>query len=149
MDVLLLKDVPKLGRAGDTLRVADGYARNFLFPRQLARLMDEAAKKQVLSLRDARQRKSDRLSQESTALARRLDGITLTVKARAGEQGKLYGSVTTSDIAEQLAQLHSAEVDRRKIELTEPIREVGRHEVEVRLSPQAVARINVVVEEAD
>jgi large subunit ribosomal protein L9 len=146
MEVLLLKDVPKLGRAGDTIRVTDGYARNYLFPRQLARPLDEGVKKQVLAIRDSAQRKADRVSQETGALARRLDGVTLTIQARVGEHGKLYGSVTSADIAELLAEKHSAEVDRRKIELEEPIREVGTHDVELRLTPQAVARIHVLVE---
>ncbi|MGQ9553969.1 MAG: 50S ribosomal protein L9 [Anaerolineae bacterium] len=149
MEVLLLKDVPKLGQAGDSVRVADGYARNYLFPRRLAMPLNEGARRQAQTLREARQRRAERQSQEAMALAQRINGLTLTVQARAGEHGKLYGSVTAADIAEQLAQLYGAEVDRRKIMLSEPIRDIGRHQVEVRLSPQAVAHIVVVVEKVE
>jgi len=149
MEVLLLKDVPKLGQAGDSVRVADGYARNFLFPRQLAMPLSEGARRHVQALREARQQRAEQHNQESVALALRINGLTLTVQARAGEHGKLYGSVTAADIAEQLARLHGAEVDRRKIMLGEPIRDIGQHQVEVRFSPQAVAHIAVVVEGAE
>ncbi|MHB0875306.1 MAG: 50S ribosomal protein L9 [Anaerolineae bacterium] len=146
MEVLLIKDVAKLGHAGDTVRVADGYARNYLLPLGLATTMNEGAKKQARDLQEARTRREQRVSQEASAVAARANGITLTFKAHAGEQGKLYGSVTTADIAEQLQAQHGVEVDRRRIELTEPLREVGQYTVEIKFAPKAVARVTVMVE---
>jgi large subunit ribosomal protein L9 len=146
MEVLLVKDVAKLGHAGDTVRVADGYARNYLIPRGLATFMTEGAKKQARDLTEARARREERVSQESSAVAARADGAVLTFKARSGEHGKLYGSVTASDIAERLQAERGIEVDRRRIELGEPLREIGRYPVEIKFAPKAVARITVVVE---
>ena len=149
MEVLLLKDVPKLGQAGDAVRVADGYARNYLFARQLARPLDEGARRQAEAIKEARRRRLEKEQQEAVATAERLNGQSVTVRARAGEQGKLYGSVTAADIAEQVAAELGTEIDRRKVVLSEPIRFLGEHSVEIRLSQQAVAHVNVVVEQAD
>ena len=148
MEVLLVKDMPKLGEAGDAVRVSDGYARNYLFPRRLAIPMDEGARRQAQLLREARERRQERVTAEATALAKQLSGTVLSFRARAGEQGKLYGSITASDIAEELSRQKGTEIDRRRIELKEPIRELGQHEVELRLGPRATARVTVVVEEA-
>lgn len=146
MEVLLLKDVAKLGRAGETVRVADGYGRNYLIPRGLAIVPSEGAKKQAHDLQEARTRREERLSQEASAVASRADGLTLTFKARAGEHGKLYGSVTAGDIAEQLQAVHGIEIDKRRIELPEPLREVGRFKVDLKFAPKAMARVTVVIE---
>ena len=146
MEVLLLKDVPKLGHAGDTVRVADGYGRNYLIARNLATLPSEGARKQAQVLRDARSRREQRQSQEAGALAQRLNGLTVEFQARSGEQGKLYGSVTAGDIADKLQQVHGVEVDRRKIELEDSLREIGQYDVPIRFSPQAIAHVTVVVE---
>ncbi len=148
MEVLLLKDVPKLGQAGDGVRVSDGYARNFLIPRQLAVPMDEGARKQAEGIRAARKRQVEKEQRDAQALAARLDGLTVTFTARAGEQGKLYGSVTASDIAEEINRQHEIEVDRRRLVIEEPIRELGTHPVEIRISQSAVAHVSVVVEAA-
>lgn len=146
MEVLLLKDVPKLGNAGDEVRVADGYARNYLFPRKLAIPLDEGARRQAEAIREARQRQLEREKREAQELARRLEGVTVTISARAGEKDKLYGSVTAADIAEKLQEQHNIEVDRRRINLPEPIRELGEREVEIRLAQSTVAHVKVVVE---
>lgn len=149
MEVLLLKDVPKLGLAGDTVKVADGFARNYLLPRRLATPMDEGAQRQAETLRQARAKRDQRRAEEAAALVQRLDGMSVTIKARAGEHGKLYGSVTAADIAEELARAHGVEVDKRKLALAEPIREIGEHRVEVKLAPQAAAHVLVVVEDTE
>lgn len=149
MDVLLLKDVPKLGHAGDEVRVADGYARNYLLPRKLAVPLDESARRQAQSIREARQRQLEREQREAQAQAERLEGVAVSVTARAGDQDKLYGSVTAADIAEKLNEQHGIEVDRRRIVLPEPIRELGEREVEIRVAQSAVAHIKVVVERED
>jgi large subunit ribosomal protein L9 len=146
MEVLLLRDVPKLGHAGDTVRVADGYGRNFLIARHLATVLSDGAKKQSQVLRDARERREQRQSQEASALAQRLHGLTVSFQARSGEKGKLYGSVTAADIAAKLSQAHGVDVDRRKIDLDDPLREIGQFDVPIRFSPLAIAHVTVIVE---
>ena len=145
MEVLLLKDVPKLGHAGDEVRVADGYARNYLFPRKLAAPLTEGAHNQAQQIREARRRHVEREQIETQAAARQLDGLTVTITSKAGEQGKLYGSVTAGDIAEAVQAQHGVVVDKRRIVLEEPIRELGDKSVEVRFSQAAVAHITVAV----
>jgi len=145
MEVLLLKDVPKLGNAGDEVRVADGFARNYLLPRKLAMPLTEGAHNQAVQIRDARQRQVEREQVETQEAANRLDGLTVSVTAKAGEQGKLYGSITATDIAEAVLAQHGVEVDKRRIALDEPIRELGDKEIEVRFSQVAVAKITVSV----
>lgn len=143
--VLLLEDVENLGHAGSVVSVADGYARNFLIPRKLARSVTEGSLKEIETLRQAAERKRQRQLNDAQELARRLDGLTLTFRARAGEKGKLYGSITTADLAAALQERVGHEIDRRKI-ITQPLRQLGQHEVEIHLMANVVARVNVVIE---
>lgn len=145
MKVLLLEDVENLGHAGSIVSVADGYARNFLIPRKLARSVTEGSLKGIATLRQAAERKRQRQLSDAQELARRLDGLTLSFRARAGEKGKLYGSITTADLAAALQERIGREIDRRKI-ITQPLRQLGQHEVEIHLMTNVVARINVVIE---
>jgi large subunit ribosomal protein L9 len=145
MEVLLLKDVPKLGIVGDTVRVSDGYARNFLIPRGLASVLTEGAKRQAAELKQARQKELQREADDAKAAAERLRGLRVEITAKAGEQGKLYGSVTSSDIAEALQTQHGVELDRRRILLEEPIRELGDHPVGINLPHGATSEITVAV----
>ncbi|MGC8877832.1 MAG: 50S ribosomal protein L9 [Anaerolineae bacterium] len=145
MKVLLLEDVENLGHAGSIVSVADGYARNFLIPRKLARSVTEGSLKGIETLRQAAERKRQRQLSDAQELARRLDGLTLTFRARAGEKGKLYGSITTGDLATALQERIGREIDRRKI-ITQPLRQLGQHEVEIHLMTNVVARVNVVIE---
>ncbi len=145
MEVLLIKDVPKVGRAGDIVRVADGFARNYLIPRGLGKPADVGVRKEAELLRQAkRKREQSELIQVQT-LARRLDGLEITIVRRAGEQGKLYGSVTAADVAEAVAAQHGIHFDRRKVELEQPLKELGQHRVRVSLGHGAVATITVNV----
>jgi len=146
MQVLLLKDVDQVGRAGEVKRVADGYARNFLIPRGLATMASPGAIKKAEVEREAASRRQAKELSEAQALAQALDGLTVSFHARAGEQDRLYGSITKADIAEELEKQVRQEVDRRKIELDEPIKELGTHEITIHLGPDAEARVNVVVE---
>ncbi len=143
--VLLLEDVENLGHAGSVVSVADGYARNFLIPRKLARSVTEGSLKEIETLRQAAERKRQRQLNDAQELARRLDGLTLTFRARAGEKGKLYGSITTADLAAALQERIGHEIDRRKI-ISQPLRQLGQHEVEIHLMANVVARVNVVIE---
>ena len=146
MEVLLLQDVETLGQAGDIKRVADGYARNYLIPRQMAVLATPGAIKQAEVRRQAAARREVKELDEAKALAERLDGVTVSFLARAGETDRLYGSITNVNIAEALEQEIGQEVDRRKIELEEPLKELGTHAVTVKLAAEAEAKVTVVIE---
>jgi large subunit ribosomal protein L9 len=142
--LILRESVPSLGEAGDLVTVKPGFARNFLLPHGKAILATEGKvqelehQKRVVAAKVAKERK------EHEALRDRIQGISLAVQARAGEEGKLFGSVTSAQIAELLAG-HGIDVDRRKIQLDEPIKELGEHSVEIRLQGELTARVKVVV----
>lgn len=146
MQVLLLQDVEQLGQAGDLKKVADGFGRNYLIPRKLAVIATPGAIKQAELARQATARRQAAALSEAQALAQILDGQTVTFQARAGEEDRLYGSITSANIAEALEEKVGQEVDRRKIDLAEPIKELGTHAVTMRLAPEAEAKITVVVE---
>lgn len=146
MEVLLLKDVDGLGEAGEVKRVADGYGRNFLIPRGLAVMATPGAIKQAKQVHELELRRENKELQEAQSLAQALDGLSVTFKARAGESDRLYGSITKANIAEALEAMAGQEVDRRKIDLEESIKELGTHAVTVRLAPGAEAKVSVVVE---
>jgi large subunit ribosomal protein L9 len=146
MEVLLLKNVDQLGKAGDVKRVADGYARNFLFPRQLAVVATPGAIRQAKLHREAEAARQAKALSDAQALAQRLDGLTVTFQARAGETDRLYGSITNVNIAEALEKQIGEEVDRRKIDLEEPLKELGTHAVTIRLAPGAEAKVTVAIE---
>jgi large subunit ribosomal protein L9 len=146
MDVLLLEDVSQLGQAGDIKRVADGYARNYLFPRGLAVLATPGAISKAEVQRQARARREVQALSEAQALAQALDGMTVTFQARAGDTDRLYGSITNANIAEALSEKIGQEVDRRKIEMEEPLKELGTHAVTIRPGHEAEAKVTVVIE---
>jgi large subunit ribosomal protein L9 len=146
MEVLLLQDVERLGQAGEVRRVADGYARNFLFPRHLAVVATPGAIKQAERQRKAEVRREAKALTEAQALAQVLDGQTVTFQARAGETDRLYGSITNVHIADALTEQVGQEVDRRKIDLEEPLKDLGTHAVTIRLAAEAEAKVTVVIE---
>lgn len=144
MKVLLLKDVYKLGRAGDVKKVADGYGRNFLIPQGLAVLATAGAIKQAESIRTRANTQRDALNKELSSVSDRLTGLVVGFPARAGETGKLYGSITTQMIAEEITRKSGMEIDRRQIEC-EPIRTLGEHRCSVRLTVDLVPEVKVIV----
>jgi large subunit ribosomal protein L9 len=144
IEVILREPVASLGKAGDLVRVKPGYARNFLLPRGLAYEATEGNKKRIAGEAKARQARDAAERGESEALARALGEVTLTFTAKAGEDGKLFGSVTAADIAEQLAERGHA-IDKRKIELEHPLKELGFHAVPVRLPHDVHAELKVTV----
>lgn len=146
MQVLLLKDVDQLGQAGEVKRVADGYARNYLIPRGLATVATPGAIKETEKVRQAGVRRRAKELSEAQAQAQVLDGVSVTFQARAGELDRLYGSITNVNIAEALEEKTGQEVDRRKIDLEEPLKELGTHAVTIRLAPEAEAKVTVVIE---
>jgi large subunit ribosomal protein L9 len=145
MQVLLLKNVDQLGHAGEIKKVADGYARNFLIPQGLAIPATPGALKQAELQSTAVDRRHAKALSDAQALAQVLDGMTVTFEARAGEGDRLYGSITSANIADALAEKAGREVDKRKIELEEPLKALGTHAVTVRLAPGAEAKVTVVV----
>ena len=146
MKVVLQEDVKGLGVAGDVKDVADGYARNFLIPRRLATPATPGALKNVEAQRAAAARRQAQELAEAQALAGRLGSMTLTLKARVGGQERLYGSITTADIATALGRELGTSFDRRELVLEEPIRELGTHAVPVHLARDVTASLTVQVE---
>jgi large subunit ribosomal protein L9 len=144
MKVLLVKDVYKLGRAGDVKRVADGYGRNFLIPQGLAILATPGALKQAEKIRQQADVRRSELNKEMGGVADKLTNLALSFSAKAGETGKLYGSITPQMIAEAIAEKTGVEVTRRQLDF-QPIRELGRHIVAVRLTVDLVPEIEVLV----
>ena len=144
MKVLLLKDVYKLGRAGDVKKVADGYGRNYLIPQGLAVLATAGALKQVDRLRSRASAQRAALNEEMQGVAAKIKDLVLVFSSKAGETGKLYGSVTTQEIAEAINKKLGLEVDKRQIE-SEPIRTLGEHTAHVRLTIDMVPEIKVIV----
>lgn len=145
MKVLLTKDVPELGQAGNIYSVAGGHARNYLMPRGLAILATKGALKQAEEIKQAgiRQRARERANAE--AQAQLLNGQRVLFMANAGENDRLYGSVTSSDIAEKLSAAVGFEVDRRRIQLDSPIRDLGVYSLTVRLMPEIAPTFQVAV----
>lgn len=148
MKVILLEDVKKLGNKGEVVDVAQGYARNFLFPRGLA----EDATAANLKRREAEiklaEAKDQHEADDAKQLAERLKSETVTIGAKTGEKGRLFGSITSQDIADAVKQQVQVDIDRRKIDLPESIKTLGKHVVPVKLHPSVTANLNVEVVEA-
>lgn len=145
MKIILTQDVPNLGQAGNVKSVADGYARNYLIPLGLAVKATPGALKEFKRRQTAEAHREQQLAEWAEALAERLSEVTLTFQAKAGEKGRLYGSITTSDIADALEREVGEKFDRRKNILCDPIRQVGEHVIPVRLTTDVVAEVKVVV----
>jgi large subunit ribosomal protein L9 len=143
--VILRSDVAKLGRKGDVLEVSDGYARNYLVPRGLALRATDGAMAQAEAMRRARDLKEARDRQAAEEIARRLVAAVIRIPARAGAEGRLFGSVTAHDVVEAVEAQTHVTVDRRRLHLDEPIKSLGVHEVPVRLHHDVEFRITVEV----
>lgn len=144
MKVLLLKDVYKLGRAGDVKRVADGYGRNYLLPQGLAVLATAGALKQSEHIREQASAQRAVLNKEMGGIAEKLADVQVSFPAKASETGKLYGSITTQMIADAVSQKAGVEITRRQID-TQPVRTLGEHKVRVRLTVDLIPVVKVVV----
>ncbi len=144
MKVLLIKDVYKLGHAGDVKKVADGYGRNFLIPQGLAVLATPGSMKQAEHIRNKATTTRELMNTELKGVAEQIQGKVLTFTCKAGETGKLYGSITTQQIADEITKLIGNTVDRRQIE-SQPIRMVGEHKARVRLTIDLVPEIMINV----
>ena len=149
MKVVFLEDVPKVAKAGEIKEVADGYGRNFLIPQKLAVLASPSALNAAETQTKIRARSQTQIEDEVTELVRQLDGKEITLKARAGAQEHLHGSITSADIASELQNTTGLVIDKRKIELDEPIRQLGSYEVAIRLAKDMIPKIKVTVIEEE
>jgi large subunit ribosomal protein L9 len=148
IEVILREDIKTLGKAGELVRVKPGYARNYLLPHGLAYEATEGNKKRIAAETRARGIRSAAEKAEAEKTAATLSAVALTLPGKAGEEGKLFGSVTVAQIAELIAA-KGIELDRRKIQLEEPIKEIGEHSVPVRLHKDVVANLKVRVSAAE
>jgi large subunit ribosomal protein L9 len=146
MQVLFLHDVPGVGKAGEVKKVNDGYARNFLLPRKFAVVASDGAVKQSEQIKEAAVRRDAKTLGEAKVLAALIEKVTLTFHAKAGEGDRLFGSVTAADIADALARDKGITVDKRKIALDTPIKDLGNHTVAIKLHPDVSAQVMVAVE---
>ncbi len=149
MKVILLKDVQGLGHTGDVKEVSEGYARNFLLKQQLVTPATPSALGNLKQHIAAEKRKQEKIDAAHQALAEQLGGITITFRARAGKGGRLYGSITSQDIAEALKTQNGLSIDRRSISLADPVRALGTYHVPVRVSTGKEPKLTVVVEAAE
>jgi len=143
MRVIFLEDVPNVARAGEIKEVANGYGRNFLIPKKLALLANSPVTSQLQV--QPKLTAQDQTEDELVKLANQLEGKEITLKARTGAKDRLYGSITSADIAAELQTIAGVAVDKRKLDLAEPIRQLGSYEVAIRLAKDIVPRIKVTV----
>ncbi|AEG62078.1 50S ribosomal protein L9 [Desulforamulus ruminis] len=145
MQVVLLQDVAKLGKKGDIANVAEGYARNFLFPRNLASPASEGKLKELSTQKQNQAAKKQKQEEEAKALAAQISNLTVKLQAKVGEAGRLFGAVSSKDIADGLKTQHGCIVDKKKIVLKEPIKTLGTHKITIKIHPVAQAEITVVI----
>ena len=146
MEVILLQDVKDLGKAGEVKRVADGYARNYLLPKGMANKATPGALKQAEIQLKAQARRQNKIEAEASGIADAMADVSLKFTAKSGETGRLYGSITAGDIAEALEKETGIVIDKRKLTIEEPLRQLGTHRVGIKLLAGLTPEIEVVVE---
>jgi len=149
MKVIFLQDVPNVARAGEIKEVAGGYGRNFLLPRKLALLANSPAINTIKTQLETEAIREVHTEDRLAELAQQLEGKEITLKAKAGAKDHLYGSITTADIASELQNTSGVVIDKRKIELTDPIRQLGSYEVAIKLAKDITPKIKVTVTEEE
>ena len=142
---MLIKDVQNVGEAGDVKEVADGYGRNFLIPRRLAIVAGKGAEAEARRLREAVVKREAKDRDEAQELAELIDNKTVVVRLKVGAEDKVFGAITNDDIATALRLQHQVEVDRRKIDLKDPLKQLGEHQVPLRLHREVTAHINLII----
>jgi large subunit ribosomal protein L9 len=145
MKVILQADVKGTGKKGQVFEVADGYARNFLFPKKLAIEATTGNINDITHKKELEDRRKGKEKEAAVELATKLNAFLIEVKTKTGEGGRLFGSVTSKEIADALKKQHGVEVDKRKIELKEPIKALGNYEVHVKIHPDVFAKLQVHV----
>ncbi len=148
MKVILQKDLKSLGKAGDIVDVAEGYGRNYLLPRGLAVEATDGNLRQTKIEQQAQKQKKTRALEEAQATAKRIDGQKLQISAKVGDAGKLFGSITSQEIVDRLKKQYKVEIDKRRLDLPEPIKSLGKHPIAIRIHPKVRAEIVVEVVES-
>lgn len=148
MKVILQENLENLGHIGDIVKVAPGYARNYLIPKGFAMLANEKNTKALEHAKRQLEYKKNKMLEQAKALVARIEAITLNLVHQAGEEGKLFGSVTNMELAEQL-KAQGIEIDRKKIVLAEPIKQLGEYSVTVKVQPEVTATLKVIVAKAE
>lgn len=147
MKVILLKDIKGTGKKGEVKEVSDGYAKNFLLPKKIAVVADNTNVKELNEKNKSKELKAQKEYEEAVELGKKMEDMSVAIYSKAGEGGRLFGSITSKDIAEQLKKQHGVEVDKRKISLDEPIRVLGSRFVDVKIHQKVTTKIKVDVKE--
>lgn len=147
MKVILQQDVKALGKKGDVVNVSDGYARNFLFPKNLAVEASQGNLNTLNQIKTSEKNKKQREIDQAKALASKISELSITIKGKTGDNGKLFGSVTSKDVAETFKKQHGIDVDKRKINLPDPIKTLGTYNLEYKVYPEISAQLKVQVAE--
>ncbi len=148
MKVILLKDIKALGKKDEIVNVSDGYARNYLLPKNFAIEATSGKLKEIHIKKEADKGKKAKEIDEARELSERISKLEIVIKSKAGASGKLFGSITNKDISDGIKKQHKIEIDKKKIVLNEPIKALGNHEIEIKVYPEITSKINVkVVEE--
>lgn len=145
MKVILLKDVKKLGKIGDIIDASDGYARNYLFPRGLAKEASDGNLKELGKKKAAEEKKLSEEKQEAQELADKISEADVKIVTKGGEGGRLFGSITSKDISEALKEQHKIDIDKKKIQLSQPIKQTGSFVLDIKVYPEVVAKLKVEV----
>ncbi|MCU1674155.1 MAG: rplI [Frankiales bacterium] len=145
MKLILNQEVPNLGAPGDVVEVKDGYGRNYLVPRGFAQLWTKGADKQIASIKRAREVREVRDTAHATEIKNQLASLTVTLSARSGDGGRLFGSITSADVVEAVTKAGGPKLDRRLVQLTNPIKSLGQHTVAVKVHPEVEATLTLEV----
>lgn len=145
MKVILLKDVKGTGKKGDVIDASDGHARNFLIPRKLAKAATDGSVKEQKNIKFKEDERKAKEVGEAKALAEKISGLTVELKSKAGEGGRLFGSLSTKDVADALKKQHKISIDKRKFVMDGPIKELGTKEIDVKVYPQIAGKLKVNV----
>jgi large subunit ribosomal protein L9 len=145
LKVMLIKDVANVGQAGDVKEVADGYGRNFLIPRRMAVLAGRGAEAEARRLREATAKREAKERDDAQELADVIDNKTVVVRLKVGGEDKVFGAITNDDVATALRLQHQVDVDRRRIDIKDPLKQLGEHQVPLRLHRDVTAHINLII----
>lgn len=145
MKVILKQDIKGVGKKGEVINASDGYARNYLLPRELAYEANEGNMAALKEKKESEKFRKDNESQSARELAKKLTGLSVKFDVKAGENGRLFGSITSKDIAEEIKKQHGFDVDKKKLVLDEPIKAAGVYNIEVKVYPEISAKLKVVV----
>ncbi|MBP3569635.1 MAG: 50S ribosomal protein L9 [Lachnospiraceae bacterium] len=148
MEVILLQDVKSLGKKGEVVKVNDGYARNFILPKKLGVEKTDKAMHELKLQKAAEEKRQQEILEEAQALAKNIEAGSITLKMKAGEGGRTFGSVSTKEIAVALKEQLKLEIDKKKLQMADPIKNFGTYHVPVRLHPKVTAEVTVKVEQA-